>query len=155
MVIYDIYVFLAAFREHVGKSLKWNSVWKRIKRAGFELNTAHPKKTSTRHYLCLVPQTGLEEMAVLATQVRETTLKHVGSKRDHVPPELSEAIHQEMRESLCKKSPSGLKKRKVFDNSSSEESTDMSPRTSSDVIPMDIDQDDAQRVAQLVQGLGM
>mmetsp|Transcript_114500 Transcript_114500/g.160753 ORF Transcript_114500/g.160753 Transcript_114500/m.160753 type:complete len:190 (-) Transcript_114500:156-725(-) len=87
LVIFDIYEFLAAFRIFVGKNLKWNSVWKRIKRAGFELEAeSRPKSSPRRHYFALVPQTGLVEMATLASEIRDEFKEFFSNRRGHKRP---------------------------------------------------------------------
>ena len=80
LVLKNIYTFLEEFRHHCGKNLKWNSIWKKIKRAGFALSQdSKPKTTHLRHYIAVTPQTGLVEMSYVASIIDE--MEKRGNKR--------------------------------------------------------------------------
>jgi len=72
--------FVSGFCSYIGKNLKWNSVWKRIKRAGFCMEqSGHKHKSHMRHFVCI---TDSRDDVVKSISSRTSTRRRQKRERD-------------------------------------------------------------------------
>mmetsp|Transcript_94467 Transcript_94467/g.131308 ORF Transcript_94467/g.131308 Transcript_94467/m.131308 type:complete len:240 (-) Transcript_94467:137-856(-) len=55
MTIYNIHDFMPGYAVHIQRELKWNTIWKRIKKEGFEMEAASTRAGGQRHYYKVSP----------------------------------------------------------------------------------------------------